>query len=393
MELRRVCSADRTGAPDEVDQWAACIDLEAIYASDVTVAACCDYRAPNSDGRRNGTMLESMSMVRNIYDGNDDIVQPTRRRFVWELDWNLLRTFTVIVQEKSLTAAGEKLLLQQSTISNALRRLETHMGRQLIIRHAASFAVTPAGQQLYAECVAMFDIASNLQSLMAERPDQLTGHIELVFTSHVVSPFLDQCLSTFRTMHPKVTFTISVAPSEEVTRMVVQKSTWLGVCLSQTRHPSLEYRTLFREWFGYFCGPTHRLFGQVGIPIEELKAEPYVSFKTDRMSDALWPVALLRQQQGFHGPVAGTSSHFNEVKRLIIAGLGFGPLPIHAIEDDIANGLLWRLPPYQDPPAVDVQVIFDPKARHSKPEQAFLDLLLAEMDAYSLEERSYPRPV
>ena len=47
----------------------------------------------------------------------------SRRRFVWEIDWNLLRTFTVIVQEKGLTAAGDRLLLKQPTISNALRRL------------------------------------------------------------------------------------------------------------------------------------------------------------------------------------------------------------------------------------------------------------------------------
>ena len=48
-----------------------------------------------------------------------------RRRFVWEIDWNLLRTFMVIVQERGLTAAGEKLSLKQPTVSNALKRLET----------------------------------------------------------------------------------------------------------------------------------------------------------------------------------------------------------------------------------------------------------------------------
>ena len=30
-------------------------------------------------------------------------------RFVWDVDWNLLRTFMVIVQEKGITSAGEKL--------------------------------------------------------------------------------------------------------------------------------------------------------------------------------------------------------------------------------------------------------------------------------------------
>ncbi|MBZ0217130.1 MAG: LysR family transcriptional regulator [Fimbriimonadaceae bacterium] len=71
-----------------------------------------------------------------------------RRRFVWDIDWNLLRTFTIIVQEGSLTAAGDKLSLSQPTISNALRRLEDHMACRLVNRSSNYFRVTPAGETL-----------------------------------------------------------------------------------------------------------------------------------------------------------------------------------------------------------------------------------------------------
>ena len=77
-----------------------------------------------------------------------------RRRFVWEIDWNLLRTFMVIVQERGLTAAGEKLSLKQPTVSNALKRLETHMGCRLVERNASHFSVTPAGVGA-SECLAV----------------------------------------------------------------------------------------------------------------------------------------------------------------------------------------------------------------------------------------------
>lgn len=93
-----------------------------------------------------------------------------RRRFVWEIDWNLLRTFMVIVQEHGLTAAGEKLSLKQPTVSNALKRLETHMGCRLVERNASHFAVTPAGQRLFSECVALFEIVSGLPEQIEEQP-------------------------------------------------------------------------------------------------------------------------------------------------------------------------------------------------------------------------------
>ncbi|MGL1645734.1 helix-turn-helix domain-containing protein, partial [Vibrio parahaemolyticus] len=43
-------------------------------------------------------------------------------RLAWDLDWNLLRTFMVIVEEQSITAAADRLGLKQPTLSNALRR-------------------------------------------------------------------------------------------------------------------------------------------------------------------------------------------------------------------------------------------------------------------------------
>ncbi|MBW9336976.1 LysR family transcriptional regulator, partial [Herbaspirillum sp. RU 5E] len=48
------------------------------------------------------------------------------------LDWNLLRTYLVIVQERGISAAASKLHLTQSAVSQALRRLEQHLGKRLI---------------------------------------------------------------------------------------------------------------------------------------------------------------------------------------------------------------------------------------------------------------------
>ncbi|MDR3518153.1 MAG: LysR family transcriptional regulator [Azospirillaceae bacterium] len=312
-----------------------------------------------------------------------------RRRFVWEIDWNLLRTFIVIVQEKGLTAAGDKLSLKQPTISNALRRLETHMDCRLIERNASHFSVTPAGQRLFSECVALFDIVSGLPQQMEELPGHLAGHIEIALASHVVCPFFDEVLAAFHRAFPQVTLSMTVAASDDVAESVWNRDACLGVCLMQERHPKLEYEVLYREGFGYFCGARHPLFGQADIPLSALRAESYVSFKTDQMNGALGPVALLRKQEGFEGATIGTSSHLEEVKRLIVAGFGFGPLPIHVVEDDLRAGRLWRLPPYDNAPIVDVHLVYDHVARRSRAESILLAELRQAIAALPLEERTY----
>ena len=136
----------------------------------------------------------------------------------------------------------------------------------------------------------------------------------------------------------------------------------------------------------------------VSIPVwktlnaaKDLQKEAYVSFKTDQMSDALWPIAMLRQQEDFTGPIIGTSSHLEEVKRLIIAGFGFGPLPVHVVEEDVRRGLLWRLPPYENPPEINVYLAFNPVARRTRAEALLLDRLVTAISQTPLEEQNLPK--
>ena len=51
------------------------------------------------------------------------------QQLAWKLDWNLLRTYMVIVQEGSITGGANRLSLAQPSVSNALKRLEERLGK------------------------------------------------------------------------------------------------------------------------------------------------------------------------------------------------------------------------------------------------------------------------
>lgn len=83
-----------------------------------------------------------------------------------QLDWNLLRTFMVIVQEGSITAAAGRLLLTQPAVSLALKRLEERLGRRLIDRGPGRFEVTDAGEMIYREVVDIYGTISRFGVLV-----------------------------------------------------------------------------------------------------------------------------------------------------------------------------------------------------------------------------------
>ena len=247
---------------------------------------------------------------------------------VWSLDWNLIRTFLVIVEEKGVTAAANRLGLKQPTISNALRRLEDRLGKRLVVRGPGRFEVTPAGLLLFDEAVEIFGSISRMGILIRDMDEEVSGHVTLALASHVVSPVLDEVLAGFHQRHPKATLGIEVMTSRDVIQAVRQRQASVGICLVHQKHPQLDYNRLFREYFGFFCGPRHRLFGKRNLKLADLRGETSVSFKTDRLTDALRPVALIRAEARLDDRVVGVSSSLEEVRRMIVAGLGIGPLPI-----------------------------------------------------------------
>ena len=146
---------------------------------------------------------------------------------------------------------------------------------------------------------------------------------------------------------------------------------------------------MFREYFGLFCGPPHPLFGRDNLTIADLEGHSSVSFETDRLQDVLKPVTVMRAQAALGQKITGVSSHLEEVRRMIVSGLGVGPLPVHVAARDVRDGQLWQVPPFDDLPPIDVHLVWNERATKNRAEQILLDGLLQVIDDTPMEQRSY----
>jgi len=310
-------------------------------------------------------------------------------QLAWNLDWNLLRTFMVIVQEQGISAAARWLGLKQPTVSNALKRLEASLGFELIERGPRYFEVTSQGQALYRECAGIFGSVSRLTSALEEASEEISGTVHLSMASHVQCPLLDESLEIFHRTHPAACVQIDISSSKEVIQSILEKKATAGICLVRDPIPELSYTLLYTEHFGFFCGPRHPLFGKQGLRLKDLNRQHSVSFHTDQLNDVLQPVAILRAQAGFDEKIAGVSSNLEEVRRMVIAGLGIGALPVHVADRDVREGLLFRLPPYRNPPAIDIWLVHNPAASLNQAEREFIRILDQQIEDTPIEYRSY----
>ena len=314
---------------------------------------------------------------------------PDRNRFPWNLDWNLLRTFMIVVEQRGISKAATSLGLKQPTVSAALKRLELAVGKQLIVRKPTEFSVTRAGQALYTECTTIFGAVSQLPAILEEDVADMRGHLSIALTSSVVSPHFDDVLHRFAVAHPHVTYSFSVHESEDVESMVSLNRASFGICLLSRMPKNLDHSVLYREYFGLYCGPRHPLFRAETISPADLEGEPFVAFQTEAIGGPLEDIAKLRARLKLSPQWRGVSSSLNEIRRMIMASVGIGALPVHVAKQDVAAGQIRQLPPYENLPLVSIYLISNPARRYTEAETAFLTQLSSELTEIDIEDRTY----
>lgn len=304
-----------------------------------------------------------------------------------ELDWNLLRTYMVIVQEGSITGAASRLFLTQPAVSLALKRLEERLGRRMIERGNGRFRVTEVGEHIYREVVEIFGTISRFGVLVRDIQEEISGHVRVLMTSRIQTRLLNEALAEFHLLHPQVTFRVDVMASADVHVALQQKIGSVGICLLREPIPGLDNDVLIHQTYRLYCGPQHRFFGRRGLEVSDLRHEDFVSFTSDQLGGDLSPLAVFRAKEGFAGRIVGSSANLEEVRRMIVCGLGIGPLPEHIAELDVAAGLLWELPPYEGVAPVDVHLIWNKSAKFNRAEKAFLGYLQGKIAELPITER------
>ncbi len=307
-----------------------------------------------------------------------------------QLDWNLLRTFMVIVQEQGVTRAASRLGLTQPAVSQALKRLEDQLGRSLIERGHGRFRVTEAGAVIYAEVLEIYGNISRFGVLIREIREEISGHIRILLASRIQSPLFDVILERFHAMHPQVTFRLDVMASADIHMAIQQKTASLGLCLMREPPPLVGHALFARQLFRLYCGPRHPLFGRSDLTLSDLRSEGFVSFTSDQIGGVLSPLTVFRAQEGIESRIVGASINLDEVRRMIVAGLGVGPLPQHVAEHDVRDGRLWPLPPEEGVAPVDLHLMWNPGAKLNRAERAFIEVCAAAIDAIPLERRFDP---
>jgi DNA-binding transcriptional LysR family regulator len=289
------------------------------------------------------------------------------KTFASRVDWNLLRTFVEIVRAGGIGAAARKLNKQQPSISAALKRLEDHVGVQLLNRSSTGVEMTAAGTALLALCEDMLEAARMVPHQIAQATKRIEGVVRIQLISAVTSREFDDSIASFHRRNPNIHIEIRVSPWRAVLDALEHGEAEIGVGYDSNVRGGLVYEPLFVERQQVYCSRSHPLFGHRVARLGELKDEGFVLTGDDELDT----ITRLRRRYHLGTKVNGLAEDINEASRLIALGVGIGFLPVA-----VAQGRLWPLLHADAEPSYDIFLLARAEPSRDTATQLFLDEVL-----------------
>lgn len=282
---------------------------------------------------------------------------------------NRMAVFAIVVAEGSFSAAGRRLGMSPSAVSQHMHTLEQDLGVTLLHRSTRKLTLTDAGAAFYPGCKAMLHEASQAEQRLAEMRDTLVGELRIATTIGLGGAPLAQALAPLLQAHPKLSLRI-LANDEIINLIEVRADIALRVNrqlddASYIAHP-------LAIWPMVLCA-SPRYLNRCGIPEtpEELSQHQWLVNTNEAVPASIELHRNNGETRKIRMPdIATGSSSMNVLRAFTLEGVGISIQPLYEIEYELKRGDLVLLLPEWRPAPLKLHALTLERVHTEKSRQA-----------------------
>ena len=250
-----------------------------------------------------------------------------------------LRTFIAAADEGSFSAGGRRLRRAQSVVSQTLANLEAQLGVKLFDRSSRQPVLTRQGAALLAEARAVVSGMDVFKARAKGLSDGLEPELSVVVDVMFPLERLTSAVAGFQAKFPATQLRLYVEALGAVLQPVMEGRFALGVMgsLPTAPTPLLTRERLLVVKMLFVASPTHPLALLKGPVPARVLAQHRQLVLTDRSE------LSQGKELGVFAANTWRLADLGAKHAFLRAGLGWGGMPAHVIETDLANGSLVKI--------------------------------------------------
>jgi DNA-binding transcriptional LysR family regulator len=243
------------------------------------------------------------------------------------MEFRQVRYFVAVAEELHFGRAAARLFMAQSPLSQQIRRLEGELGAELFDRTRRQVTLTPAGEAFLPEArklVSQFDRARDAARLTR---DGTAGTLVVGCATSAFYDVLPALLAVVRSERPGISISVRELGSVDAIAAVAEGRIDVAVAHMAAHPPEVEFHVLRSEKLAAVLPVTHPLASLRSIPIESLRAEPFVMLPRRMYAEMFDAVLVACRNGGFSPEIAEEAQSFISQVGMVACGIGIALLP------------------------------------------------------------------
>jgi len=192
------------------------------------------------------------------------------------LNLNYLKTFLLVVEKQSFSAAAKILDLSQPAVTLQMQALEENLGMQLLVRKGKGLALTEAGEIVYEQAAKILSLWEATKLALDKVSLAVSGKLSIGASTIPGGYLLPQLIGAFHELYPNVEASLEVADTEGIIEKTLAGELDLGVIGSFFQHDQLKTYSFAQDELVLIVPANHRWALREEIEAEELKGESFI---------------------------------------------------------------------------------------------------------------------
>lgn len=237
-----------------------------------------------------------------------------------------LQHFVAVAEERHFTRAAQRVNIVQSALSSSIRALEEELAAKLFIRSTRQVRLTAAGQALLEKARVAIAAVRDARDAVAAVQGLRRGRLS-IGTVQSLPAFLDlpTLIERFHSLYPDIEVRLCQGSSSQLLDKI--RDGRLDLAFLPLGEPPQDVATtmIACDALVLACAPGHALAGRAGLPLAELRDEPFVDFQPDWGTRALVDRGFL--DAGAERRIAFEVNDLETLLALVHRDLGVALLP------------------------------------------------------------------
>lgn len=264
-----------------------------------------------------------------------------------------IKYFVIVTETLNITRASEIIGISQPALSYAVKRLETEIGGNLLIRLKNGIQLTKLGEEFKVRSRRLLYEWEQAQNLANPDSGLIQGSYTIALHPSVALYTLECFMPKLQVEFPGLDFNFIHGLSREMTEKVVSWEADFGIVVNPIKHPDLVISELCRDEVTIFHAknPQDKL-----IYDENLAQSQYILKKIGKKTN-------------FNGVLS--SANLEVVAKLTSLGLGYGLLPMRVASQYKHLKKLEDAPVFKD----EISLIYRPEKHNNSVSKKIIQII------------------